>query len=265
MAVFTSVRVMDAEQRNFAGAVGLMAHSSKIAIKGWKVTGTMIMHRQTPSSVQSGHGSQDISSRTGAEVAAEIFPEDRPIEPGVYAGAGDEPQIVALIEQDIIDRELGTTFDDIAALKDAKNLLDEALALPLLVPEFFVGIREPWKGVLLFGPPGTGKTMLAKAVAGMNGSTFFNCSASTLVSKSRGESEKIVRCLFNMARHYAPSIIFIDELDAIASSRKMSNEHEASRRLKTELFVQMDGVVSSTDKQVMVLATTNCPWDLDEV
>ena len=72
---------------------------------------------------------------------------------------------VEQIERDIIDRDLGVTFDDIAALGTAKRLLNEAVVLPLLVPEFFTGIREPWKGVLLFGPPGTGKTMLARAVA----------------------------------------------------------------------------------------------------
>lgn len=113
--------------------------------------------------------------------------------------------------------------------------------------------------------------MLAKAVASQNESTFFNCSASTLVSKFRGESEKIIRCLFNMARQFSPAIVFIDEMDAIASSRGSAGEHEASRRLKTALFTEMDGI-QSVDAvtgeplgQVMVLATTNSPWDLDEV
>jgi len=170
--------------------------------------------------------------------------------------------------RDVVQRDLGVSFDDIAALSDAKRLLSEAVILPLMVPEFFTGIREPWKGVLLFGPPGTGKTLLAKAVCSLNQSSFFNCPSSSLVSKYRGESEKIVRCLFEAARLLAPSVVFLDEVDALVGVRG-EGEHEASRRLKTEIFSQMDGIASTSRTGgrlagVMVLATSNCPWDLDE-
>ena len=163
----------------------------------------------------------------------------------------------------IVTEKPNVKWDDVAGLQLAKEALKEAVVLPVKFPQFFTGKRKAWSGFLLYGPPGTGKSYLAKAVATEADSTFFSISSSDLVSKWMGESEKLVSQLFNMAREQAPSIIFIDEIDALCGARGENGESEASRRIKTEILVQMQGVGNSSGK-VLVLAATNTPYALDQ-
>ncbi|KAK7521683.1 P-loop containing nucleoside triphosphate hydrolase protein [Phyllosticta citriasiana] len=169
-------------------------------------------------------------------------------------------------------------WDDVAGLESAKSALKETVVYPFLRPDLFMGLREPARGMLLFGPPGTGKTMLARAVATESKSTFFAISASSLTSKYLGDSEKLVRALFQLSRVLAPSIIFVDEIDSLLSSRSSSSEQEATRRIKTEFLIQWSNLAKAAAgreqsererekgdaSRVLVLAATNLPWAIDE-
>lgn len=183
------------------------------------------------------------------------------------------------ILNDIVVRGDEVHWNDIAGLEGAKKALKEAVVYPFLRPDLFSGLREPARGMLLFGPPGTGKTMLARAVATESKSTFFSVSASTLTSKWHGESEKLVRALFGLAKALAPSIIFVDEIDSLLSARSSGSENEASRRSKTEFLIQWSDLQRAAagreqpgkeskklgdPSRVLVLAATNMPWDIDE-
>ncbi len=172
--------------------------------------------------------------------------------------------LIEQIESEILDQSPSVQWDEIVGLEYAKKTIDEVLVLPMKNPELRALVDFP-KGLLLFGPPGTGKTMVAKAVATECKSTFFNISASILTSKWMGEGEKLVRTLFEVARERQPSIIFIDEIDSLLCSRT-ETDYESSRRLKTEFLTRMDGVASSAqaEDRVVIIGATNRPHDLDE-
>ncbi|KAK7270455.1 hypothetical protein RIF29_23604 [Crotalaria pallida] len=161
--------------------------------------------------------------------------------------------------------EIGVTFADIGAMEDIKESLQEVVMLPLRRPDLFKGgLLKPCRGILLFGPPGTGKTMLAKAIANEAGASFINVSMSTITSKWFGEDEKNVRALFTLAAKVAPTIIFVDEVDSMLGQRTRVGEHEAMRKIKNEFMTHWDGLLTKAGEQILVLAATNRPFDLDE-
>ncbi|KAJ8773222.1 hypothetical protein K2173_028399 [Erythroxylum novogranatense] len=161
--------------------------------------------------------------------------------------------------------EIGVTFADIGAMDEIKESLQELVMLPLRRPDLFKGgLLKPCRGILLFGPPGTGKTMLAKAIANEAGASFINVSISTITSKWFGEDEKNVRALFTLAAKVAPTIIFIDEVDSMLGQRTRVGEHEAMRKIKNEFMAHWDGLLTKTGERILVLAATNRPFDLDE-
>jgi len=177
------------------------------------------------------------------------------------AGGEDEDKLEGAIADIIVTEKPDLSLKDIAGLENAKQTLREAIVLPLMRPDLFSGARRPWKGILLFGPPGCGKTLLAKATAAEVEATFFNVSAASIISKWLGESEKLVRTLFQLAKEKQPSIIFIDEVDALAGAR--GGEHDAMRRVKTELLTSMDGLSSSETDRIVTVGATNIPESID--
>lgn len=206
-----------------------------------------------------------LTARSEAKTAAAN--SKKPVTSGVDdKGEGpkdaDQDKLAASLSGAIVAETPNVKWDDVAGLEQAKNLLKEAVILPIKFPQLFTGKRTPWRGILLYGPPGTGKSYLAMAVATESGaSCFLSVSSSDLVSKYQGESERLVKTLFEMARARKPSIIFIDEVDSLCGARS-EGENDSARRIKTEFLVQMQGVGNNNDG-ILVLGATNTPWSLD--
>jgi SpoVK/Ycf46/Vps4 family AAA+-type ATPase len=205
------------------------------------------------------------AARNGPEESQDDIPDSLKNPDGSVPDklANLDPKLVSQIASEILELSCNVTWDDIAGLANAKAEVEEAIVWPLTRPDLFYGLRDPPRGLLLFGPPGTGKTMIARAIASRGSCTFMNVSSSSLMSKWVGDGEKMVRCMFAVAAVKQPTVIFIDEIDSLLSMRS-EGEMDAVRRIKTEFLVQFDGVGSNSSDRILIIGATNRPEELDE-
>jgi vacuolar protein-sorting-associated protein 4 len=160
----------------------------------------------------------------------------------------------------VITERPATRLVDVAGLADVKQALREAVIFPVEAPQLYESTQS-WAGILLYGPPGTGKTHIARAIAGESGCTFYSVSAADLVNKYVGESERLIKALFGLARTTRPAIIFIDEVESIVPVRGEHSGHQD--RAVAEFLKQIDGITGVDNHGVLVLAATNLPESID--
>lgn len=209
---------------------------------------------------QQNNGS-DSEEEFSADALMKLCPNGGPVPESVKKL---EKHLVERVCAEICDRPQNISWTHIAGLEHVKSAVQEIAVWPMLKPHLFTGARAVPRGMLLFGPPGTGKTLIGRAVASQCAATFFSISSSSLTSKWIGEAEKLVRTLFTIAIAVQPSVVFVDEIDSILSARKSEGEHESSRRLKTELMVQMEGISGDDAHQVLLIGATNRPQEMDD-
>jgi SpoVK/Ycf46/Vps4 family AAA+-type ATPase len=186
---------------------------------------------------------------------AELAPED-----SLRLTAGGD--VVGLTPEDVMDKRKTITFDSIGGMEELKEQLRLNIIYPMQRPEIYEAYgKKVGGGILLYGPPGCGKTHLARAVAGELGAAFFSAGLNDILDMYIGNSEKNLSDLFGMARAKAPSVLFIDEIDALGGKRG-SNNSNSLKNMTTHFLTELDGIDSNNEK-LLVLGATNEPWSVD--
>ncbi|XP_024976468.1 uncharacterized protein LOC112514310 isoform X2 [Cynara cardunculus var. scolymus] len=242
----------------------LLTNEGAEKVVGWALSHHLMQHAQADPDARLVLSNESI--QYGIEILQAIQNESKSLKKSLKDVVTENEFEKRLLADVIPPSDIGVTFDDIGALEKVKDTLKELVMLPLQRPELFCKgqLTKPCKGILLFGPPGTGKTMLAKAVATEAGANFINISMSSITSKWFGEGEKYVKAVFTLASKISPSVVFVDEVDSMLGRRENPGEHEAMRKMKNEFMVNWDGLRTKDTERVLVLAATNRPFDLDE-
>ncbi|KAK1435735.1 hypothetical protein QVD17_01503 [Tagetes erecta] len=242
----------------------LLTNEGAEKVVGWALSHHLMQHSQADPDARLVLSNESI--QYGIEILQSVQNESKSLKKSLKDVVTENEFEKRLLADVIPPSDIGVTFDDIGALEKVKDTLKELVMLPLQRPELFCKgqLTKPCKGILLFGPPGTGKTMLAKAVATEAGANFINISMSSITSKWFGEGEKYVKAVFTLASKISPSVVFVDEVDSMLGRRENPGEHEAMRKMKNEFMVNWDGLRTKDTERVLVLAATNRPFDLDE-
>ncbi|KAI3688665.1 hypothetical protein L2E82_46411 [Cichorium intybus] len=242
----------------------LLTNEGAEKVVGWALSHHLMQHTEADPDARLVLSNESI--QYGIEILQAIQNESKSLKKSLKDVVTENEFEKRLLADVIPPSDIGVTFDDIGALEKVKDTLKELVMLPLQRPELFCKgqLTKPCKGILLFGPPGTGKTMLAKAVATEAGANFINISMSSITSKWFGEGEKYVKAVFTLASKISPSVVFVDEVDSMLGRRENPGEHEAMRKMKNEFMVNWDGLRTKDTERVLVLAATNRPFDLDE-
>ncbi|XP_073401851.1 fidgetin isoform X2 [Dendrobates tinctorius] len=174
-----------------------------------------------------------------------------------------DTHLIDLVTNEIINQGHPVDWDEIAGLDLVKAFIKEEVLWPVIRSDAFSGLTALPRSILLFGPRGTGKTLLGRCIASQLGATFFKITGSNLVTKWINEGEKIVHASFLVARCRQPSVIFVSDIDMLLSSQ-VGEEHNPISRMRTEFLMQLDSVLSSAEDQIVVICATSKPEEIDE-